>query len=338
MLRWWLPPRAALKNLRATVGILGDSRALSRIRFLRAAEQVGLLDKLAVPVTAEELVSALNIGDPGLLHGLLELGVAVGELRKRGGRYSLNGSRIRALATSDGDALRGFTGEVADYHGDVYRDLPALLSGRKRGDYLGAYDELVARSSRLLEPYIARFVRAVVTERTTRTLLEIGCGTGIYVYHAARACPQLRAVAIEMSERVAAMAAGNFTAWGLADRCSVRHADIRHADTTDLGGPFDVITLHNNVYYFAPAEQERLFADLRSRLAPGGRLVLTSMFAGKAVDAAEFDLVLRATAGCWPLPERTALRDALQAAGYRKVALRRLLITGPLFGVIAEVG
>ncbi|MGH3564290.1 MAG: SAM-dependent methyltransferase, partial [Mycobacterium sp.] len=244
MIRWWFPPRGAWASLRATIGILSDSRAISRARFLRAAERVGVIRQLRTPMTAEELAHVLGVTDTGLLNDLLDVGVAVGELRSRQGRYFIRGSRIRALASGGGEALRAFTGELADYRGDVYRDLPALLSGRERGRYLDEYDELIARSSLLVEPFIARFVRRVVTERPTRSLLEIGCGTGVYVRHAAAACPQLRAVGIDMSERVRALAAANFAAWGLADRCTALHADIRRPDTAILDGPFDVVTLH----------------------------------------------------------------------------------------------
>ncbi len=336
MIRSLLPPRESLKNVRAMLGILGDSRALSRIRFLHAADRVGLIQHLRAPITAEELARRLDITDTGLLKELLDVGVAVGELRSRGGRHSIKGCRVRALASKQGDAVGAFVGELADYRGDVYRGLPAQLFGGEPNHYLDEYDELIARSSRLVEPFIARFVRHVLTERPTRSLLEIGCGRGIYIRHAAEACPELRAVGIDMSESVSALAADNLTAWGLRDRCTALHADIRRTHAADLDGPFDLITLHNNVYYFSEAEQREVFADLRRRLAPGGRLVMTSVFAGKTLAAAEFDLVLRSTANCWPLPERNEILDALQEAGYRNITFHRLLATDPLFGVIAD--
>ncbi|SRX94977.1 type 12 methyltransferase [Syntrophobacter fumaroxidans MPOB] [Mycobacterium shimoidei] len=335
---WWLPPAEALKNLRATLGILADSRALSRIRFLRAAERIGLIAALHKPATLDEIKQSIGTADTDLLDGLLDVGVAVGELRCRKGRYSLKGNRIRAMASQDAVALRGFTAELADYRGDVYRDLPARLQSGERGPYLDQYDEVVAQGSRLVEPFIARFVRQVVEARPVRTMLEIGCGTGIYVRHAVQAREELSAVAIDMSERAVDLASANFRAWGLAERCAVVHADIRDSDRAELAGPFDMITLHNNIYYFSPAEWPSLLADLRRRLAPTGRLILTSMFAGNSLAAAELDLVLRATAGCWPLPERAELADALTDAGYRAVAFQRLLATDPLFGVVAEAG
>ncbi|GBE66618.1 methyltransferase [Mycobacterium sp. MFM001] len=333
---WWLPPTEAVKNLRATLGLLADSRGLSRIRFLGAAERIGLIAALRKPATVDELKQSLGIADVGLLTGLLDVGVAIGELRCRKGRYRLKGNRIRALASRDGEGLRGFTAELADYRGDVYRDLPARLQSGERGPYLDEYDEVVARGSRLVEPFIARFVRRVVEGGSAQAMLEIGCGTGIYVRHAAEACPQLSAVAIDLSERVVALASGNLAAWGLAGRCRVLHADIRDSNLAELDGPFDLITLHNNIYYFPPAEWRTLLADLRGRLTPTGRLVLTSMFAGNSLSATELDLVLRATAGCWPLPERTELVHALTDAGYRGAAFHRLLATDPLFGVVAE--
>jgi 4-hydroxy-2,2'-bipyrrole-5-carbaldehyde O-methyltransferase len=333
---WWLPPTGVLKNLRATLGILADSRSLSRIRFLGAAERIGLTEALKTPATVDELGQTLGVADVALLKGLLDVGVAIGELRCRKGRYSIRGNRIRALASQHGEALRGFTAELADYRGDVYRDLSERLHSGERGPYLDEYDEVVAQGSRLVEPFIARFVRRVVEERSTRIMLEIGCGTGIYVRHAAEECPQLSAIAIDISDRVAALASANFAGWGLADRCIALHADIRASNLAELAGPFDLITLHNNIYYFSPAERHTLLVDLRRRLASTGRLVMTSMFAGNTVSAAELDLVLRATAGCWPLPERAELVDALTEAGYSAIAFYKLLPTDPLFGVVAE--
>lgn len=295
-----------------------------------------MIAALRKPATVDELRQTLGIANVDLLNGLLDVGIAIGELRCRKGRYSLKGNRIRALASQDGEGLRGFTAELADYRGDVYRDLPARLHSGERGPYLEEYDEVVARGSRLVEPFIGRFVRRIVEERSPQAMLEIGCGTGIYVRHAAEACPRLSAVAIDLSERVAALASANLAAWGLADRCTALHADIRDSDLAELAGPFDLVTLHNNIYYFSPAEWHTLLTDLRRRLAPTGRLVLTSMFAGNSLSATELDLVLRATAGCWPLPKRAQLVDALTGAGYRGVAFHRLLPTDPLFGVVAE--
>jgi len=70
-------------------------------------------------------------------------------------------------------------------------------------------------------------------------------------------------------------------------------------------------------------------------LAPGGRLVVTSVFAGKELAAAEFDLVLRATAGCWPLPKRNELLDELKHAGFSAIEFHRLAAP-PLYGVVAD--
>ena len=64
--------------------------------------------------------------------------------------------------------------------------------------------------------------------------------------------------------------------------------------------------------------------------------MVTSVFAGKGLAAAEFDLVLRATAGCWPLPERAELIDELRHAGFSDIEFHRLA-TPPLYGVVAEV-
>ncbi|MBV8818818.1 MAG: class I SAM-dependent methyltransferase [Acidobacteriaceae bacterium] len=327
----------AVRNVRAALWVRRDIHGFARLHFLCAADQVGLIAALEKPATAVELAARIGVTDHGLLESLLDVGVAVSELACRGGRYSLKGGRIRAMATRSGDALRAMVVEVADYHGSVYHHLPGRLAGRPRGRYVDRYDEVIARASMFMEPYITRFVEEVVRTNHARTLLEIGCGSGIYLRAAARASNSITGVGIDVSERAVELASRNLQNWGVADRFHVRHADIRVPDP-ELAGPYDIISLHNNIYYFGEDERADLFADLKRRLAPHGKIILVSLFKGKTISSADLDLVLRSTEGNSPLPERTELSAVLRDAGFTSLQLRRLLPNEPLYGIVAAIG
>ena len=57
-----------------------------------------------------------------------------------------------------------------------------------------------------------------------------------------------------------------------------RMAEIRYV--ASCVGPYDLITLHNNIYYFATAERTALFTGLAGKLTETGAICVVSMMAG----------------------------------------------------------
>jgi 4-hydroxy-2,2'-bipyrrole-5-carbaldehyde O-methyltransferase len=114
----------------------------------------------------------------------------------------------------------------------------------------------------------------------------------------------------------------------------VRHADIR---TVALpAGSFDLVLLFQNLYYFAEAERPDLLRRLRGLLAPGGALVVASLFAGRSLAAAHYDVLFRATAGCAPLPRRQQLDRQLHEAGFTSTRWVQLVPRESFHAVLAE--
>ena len=203
------------------------------------------------------------------------------------------------------------------------------------GDYLEQFGTVITRSSRVLEPFIAGFVKEAVQSGPLR-LLEIGCGTGVYLHHAAQANPQLTGVALDLQESVIEQARTNLRNWGISDRFRLLVGDIR-TPPPEAAGPFDLITLHNNVYYFEPDERPALFRLLRSSLAPDGALLLTTIVRGTTLASLDFDLALRCTAGCTPLPSVDEVTAQLREGGVSDVRVARLMPLEPLYGLTARL-
>jgi 4-hydroxy-2,2'-bipyrrole-5-carbaldehyde O-methyltransferase len=91
-----------------------------------------------------------------------------------------------------------------------------------------------------------------------------------------------------------------------------------------------------NIYYFAEDERPDLLGRLRGLLAPGGALVLASLFAGRSLAAVHYDLLFRATAGCGPLPRRQELDHQLHDAGFTTTRWVQLIPLGSFQAVLAE--
>jgi predicted O-methyltransferase YrrM len=278
-----------------------DLKRWMLIEFLSVATQLGLLGLLNQPRSTTELGGVLGGVDADLLGSMLSVGVALGELRGMAdGRWELRGERAKAMLDPAMDGWAALVAETAGYDADVYRCLPARLRGAPPGDYLGAHAPVLARASRTAEPVLADLVREVVRRAAARRVLDIGCGTAVHLRHAANASPDLTGVGIDIHPEVALLGQRNLHEWGLDARFAVVHADVRTAMATGpqwLAGPWDVVLLLQNIYYFPTTERVDLLAELR-RLAPHGVVVMAAVTADSGDPfAVQLDLMLRSTSG-----------------------------------------
>jgi 4-hydroxy-2,2'-bipyrrole-5-carbaldehyde O-methyltransferase len=313
-----------------------DAAPFVRLHFLAIATEIGLLEELGRgPATTNQLGVRLAIADRALFGAFLRLGVVLGELRCRAGRWSLHGRRSKALAVPEADTMRAMVQEAVRYDAAVYAGLEQHLRGAPPGDYLRATGAVIARASRLVEPVLAPWLRSLVAERRPRRILDVGCGTGVYLIHAATAGgPQLTGLGVDLDATVVGLTRQRLADAGLAERFDVRHADIR---TLQLpAASFDLVLLFQNIYYFAEDERPGLLRRLHGLLGPSGALVLASLFAGRSLAAVHYDLLFRATAGCAPLPRRQELDRQLRDAGFTTTRWVQLIPLGSFHAVLAE--
>jgi 4-hydroxy-2,2'-bipyrrole-5-carbaldehyde O-methyltransferase len=324
-----------LRHKRAHGLLVRDFVSWLRVEFLGTAARIGLLAALSRPRTADELAAELEVADAALLGSLLEVGRAVGELGRRGDRWRLAGVRARAVADPAVDGLAALPEEAVVYGSDVYRSLDARLAGAGPGDYLASHAELVARTSRVSEPIFAPFVTDVVARCRPRLVLDVGCGSGVYLRHVAEAAPESTGAGVDVQADVVALARRHLAEWRLDARFRVEVADLRGLPP-ELTGPWDLVLALQNIYYFAPGDQPALLARLRE-LAPGGTVVLGTAVAGTGDPAAaHLDVVLRSTVGSVGLPTREEMVRALVEAGFAHVDERRLAPWQPLRGFVAR--
>lgn len=291
-----------------------------RIAFLGTALRSGVLASL--PATPAELTQKLGY-DTTMLEGLeawLDLGVTIGELRRDGSRYSVRSRRAKALLKEANDPIAAFHEEYADLHHRLITETPTRL---KTGELLQIADAdpaIIARSSRTGEPWITDAVEAVVPETGPFRLIEMGCGSGIHIKTAAERNPKLTALGVELQEPAAEQARDNIAAWGLADRVTVESGDIRDVEGR---ADADLITSHQNIYYFVESDQVALLAHLLTFLKPGGRLLLTTVVRGSDLATAGLDLWGAMTQGASRLPHTDELVTRLEQAGFVDVQVKK---------------
>lgn len=317
--------------------LLSTSRALRpfyRLSFLGTAASSGVLRMLAAgPVPLERLAAGLGASS-AMRDGLeawLRLGVWLGELRLGPAGYSLRGRFARRLAEPTSDAAAALLEEAATLHHRYIVEAPRRLREGRPFTLADQDGPLVARSSRLVEPFVNEAVDDAVPRHGAIRLLEIGCGSGAYIRHAAARNGELTAFGLELQADVADMARENVRQWNLTDRVAIEVGDVR----TRVPEPiFDVATLHNNIYYFPFATRVGVLRHVGGLLRPGGRLLLTAICLGKGSAVDILNLWSTITDGCGRLPTPGEMVAQMEEAGFTGVKARSLIPTDSFYAFL----
>lgn len=208
-----------------------------RLSFLAAAASCGLLRLLAPsPRSLREICAGLSIDESmqGGLLAWLDLGVCLGELAKDADRYRLAGYLAWKLASPKYDEVAALVQEIVYFHHRLMLETPVRLQ-KKEPWRLAEHDgELIARSSRIMEPFVFGVIDWALPKSGPRRLLEVGCGAGTYMRYAVERNPELHAIGIDLDPAVAEKARQAVAKWGLEQRITVE--SVWESNAVGLGG------------------------------------------------------------------------------------------------------
>jgi 4-hydroxy-2,2'-bipyrrole-5-carbaldehyde O-methyltransferase len=316
--------------------VLADIYEATRAQYMYASIATGLLTALSKTArTKEDLLDELDVRRPELLDALLDLGVSWRELRVKNGRYSIRGRRSRAIVSDVGDPFMAHVQESTWYSGSVYVELAARMRGAPPGNYLDQSGELVARSSRVAEAPTAAFLDRVLKSVRPRTMVDVGCGSGVYLRQAATTLHDLSGVGIDSSSDAARLARNNVQRWHLEDRIRIVFGDVRDP-SLQIPGPSELVTLFHNLYYFEPDERSPLLRRLAQLTGESGALAIVSLFKARTRVASHFEVVFRSTMGNTPLPDLGETISLLKSNGLRADRPKRLVPFESLYGIVAR--
>jgi cyclopropane-fatty-acyl-phospholipid synthase len=172
------------------------------------------------------------------------------ELRLRGARHTI---------ARDRRAVR--------HHYDVGNEFFALFLDRSM-TYSCAYWQGGATTLEEAQEAKLELVCKKLALREGERVLDVGCGWGSFVIHAASR-HGARAVGITLSEEQARLARERAVQAGVSDRVEVRVADYREVSD----GPFDAIASIGMVEHVGSEQIDVYARRLRDLLPPGGRLL-----------------------------------------------------------------
>lgn len=321
---------------------------------IEAASDLGLFEALALgPATSAELATTLA-ADPKATRVLLD-GLYAYEMLDR--TWDANGSVIYVLPDDIRDcllpnglfSLAGKIGYDRQMAWGAWRNLAETVrtgaldaAGSEQHNQISAkeYESLV-RGINFWAPPVVRSLTDELTKRGWRdgrelSLLDVGCGTGIYSQLLLREFPSMLAEGVDVA-RILPLAVEQGEQLGVSDRFQPRELDFWRAD---WGGGFDLILFVNIFHLQTPEDARELAIKASKALRDGGLVAIADQIVVEDADQDSiqnrffrlFAASMMATGGgdAYPLAQYDAW---LAGAGLTRVGLvdtpmHRILLAG----------
>ncbi|WP_426512530.1 class I SAM-dependent methyltransferase [Dactylosporangium sp. McL0621] len=141
----------------------------------------------------------------------------------------------------------------------------------------GSHDglaELLELDAAVLHDYHAGIVAWVASQGPTRTIADLGAGTGAGTLQLLARFGAATVTAVDSDDAMLQRLAANAAARGLGERVRTLRADLDAGWPADLDG-LDLIWAANSMHHMA--DPARVLRDIRAALAPEGRLALAEL-------------------------------------------------------------
>ncbi len=162
---------------------------------------------------------------------------------------------------------RGRDARAISHHYDVSNTFYEWVLGPSMAYTCACYPDATATLEQAQE-YKFDLVARKIALRPGMRLLDVGCGWGGMVMHAARKYG-VRALGVTLSEQQALWAQRAIKEAGLDDLAEVRHLDYREVTETD----FDAVSSIGLTEHIGKAKLPAYFRFLYDKLKPGGRML-----------------------------------------------------------------
>ena len=244
---------------------------------LATAGRIGLFEALAGGAReVHALAGTLGISVDGA-ERIVDFLVAAGFLR-RAGIYVANGDTAARWFTSQGTVDYSTGLAWSSYAWGIMEDLPAAIAGGKPRqllwDRMAAHPEMGSGFSRYMASFAQHLAPDVVAavrlpDRPLR-LLDLGGSHGHHAITFCQAHPRMNAVIVDLDSALTETQARVERA-GLADRITLRPADLRQRD---WGDGYDVALYLSVAHNMSPAENRANFRHLARATTPDGVVIL----------------------------------------------------------------
>jgi C-methyltransferase len=252
---------------------------------LRASIDLGLFDALADgPLPASSVADRLGVSERALAP-LLASAAGIGLLSLRDNGYGLAPGTAELLVSTAPGYSGGITRVAASdmewealgqLAATVRRGTPVVDALAPDFPYWSDFATHTTFVTDVLAGVVADALGDWAAARDGLSVLDIGCGHGVFGFTLAQRYPTARVTAQDWPG-VLAVAESHAKRRNVSDRVSYLPGD---AFTVDLAGPYDVVVVANVLFHFSPDRAAALLARLAGVLKPDGRIVIAGFTSG----------------------------------------------------------
>jgi SAM-dependent methyltransferase len=298
-----------------------------------------LFARLRAPESVESFLAASNL-DRELLQNWLDVGLALGHLKRVGGRKpSVQASRgmLRSFARDSDLAVGELLVEMMELHVPSLLHYPEMMTAGKRRSYdAAAYAQTVAHTSSYVEEAAFSSLYKWVKKHHCRSIVDVGCGYAGYLLRLARKDAQLNLIGIEKQATLceaarAAVDRANFSGIRVLEEDFLQASDESLAASLRAEDAVDMVMMNNILYYFSPEQRPQLYARAANLLPHGGSLTMISPLrpqeAGQMF-AAAFNSFMSAHENLFGLPSLAEIESQTHAVGFRLETMEPVIREG----------
>lgn len=224
------------------------------------------------PMTLDQVAAAIDV-KPIKLRPLLYALVVAGLLEVNDDRFSNTSESEHFLVKGNPAYMGGIHTRYSQLYSVVPHTAESIRTGvpQAKLDFSAASQDELEEFLRMLHPQTMASGRELAAGwhfSSTRTLADIGGGSGGLAIALTEACPHVKATVIELPT-ITPITQRTVVEAGAADRVNVVAADV-------LGGPlpgsYDVVVLRALIQVLSPEDAVRALKNIREAVRPGGAI------------------------------------------------------------------
>ena len=246
-------------------------------KHLFAASELGLFEALAdSPATLEALAARTGL-TPRAARISADAMVALELLVRSGDEYSNSSTAAQFLTGRTSVDLRPFLKFWDKLSYPAWTALATALAGGEHPEIFELDDELQKVASEGIEAVLAGPAHALphaVDLRLSRSLLDIGGGTGSWSIAAAQVHPHLTCTVLDLPV-VVGVAGDRIASAGLSARVHAVACDVQ---IDPLPEGHDTFLMANLVHYWSPQDNQAFLSRVRAVAPEGARLLLADFW------------------------------------------------------------
>jgi len=279
------------------------------------------------PMTAEQVGQAVSAGT-GRLRLLLYGLVSAGLLTEHRGAFSNTPEAQKFLVRDSPSYMGNRVPHMVMRWSQYFKTAESIRTGKPQAkvDFYSAPPQELETYLRNINANTVRSARSLVERQdfsSVKTLLDVACGGAGVALTITKACPHIKATAIDLPQ-IVPIAEKIVNAEGAADRVEVRSVDV-------LGGPvpgsYDAAVLRSFVQVLSPEDARKAIRNVGAAVKPGSRIFIIGQILDESrtspVDAVGFNLTFLNTFDAGESYTEKEYREWLSEAGFIDISRDR---------------